>query len=76
MKSMDKNGDGKITVEDVEILLKELGLGFVSKHLARAIFDLVDTNHNGELEFRDLVALVSILKQLTSSSSSSNKMRL
>ena len=66
---MDKNGDGKITVEDVEILLKEMGLGFVSKHLARAIFELVDTNHNGQLEFRDLVALVSILKQLSSSSS-------
>ena len=71
---MDKNGDGKITVEDVEIILKELGLGFVSKPLARSIFDLVDTNHNGQLEFGDLVALVSILKQL--SSSSSNQMRL
>ena len=29
-KQFDKNGDGKITAEDVEILLKELGLGQVS----------------------------------------------
>ena len=64
---MDKNGDGKITVEDVEIILKDMGLGFVSKHLARAIFDLVDMNHNGQLDFRDLLALTSILKRLSSS---------
>jgi Ca2+-binding EF-hand superfamily protein len=69
---MDKNGDGKITVEDVEIILKEMGLGFVSKHLARAIFDIVDANHNGQLDFRDLLALASILKRLSSSSSSSS----
>lgn len=29
-KQFDKNGDGKITVDDVEILLKEMGLGQVS----------------------------------------------
>ncbi len=70
---MDKNGDGKITVEDVEIILKEMGLGFVSKHLARAIFNIVDTNHNGQLDFRDLIALTALLKQLASSYSSSSK---
>ncbi|CAF1399158.1 unnamed protein product [Adineta steineri] len=70
-KSMDKNGDGKITVEDVEIILKEMGLGFVSKHLARAIFDIVDTNHNGQLDFHDLIALTSLLKRLSSSSTTS-----
>ncbi|CAF2611038.1 unnamed protein product [Rotaria sp. Silwood2] len=72
-KSLDKNGDGKITVEDVEILLKEMGLGFVSKHLARAVFDIVDTNHNGQLDFRDLLALTSLLKRLSSSSASSDR---
>ena len=29
-KQFDKNGDGKITADDVEILLKEMGLGAVS----------------------------------------------
>ena len=74
-KSLDKNGDGKITVEDVEILLKEMGLGSVSKHLSRAIFNVVDANHNGQLDFQDLVALMSILKRLSSSSSSSSSSR-
>ena len=72
---MDKNGDGKITVEDVEILLKEMGLGFVSKHLSRAMFNIVDTNHNGQLDFRDLLALTSLLKRLSNSSPSSSSVR-
>ncbi len=29
-KQFDKNGDGKITVEDIQIYLQEMGLGFVS----------------------------------------------
>jgi Ca2+-binding EF-hand superfamily protein len=29
-KQFDKNGDGKITVEDIEIYLQEMGLGFVT----------------------------------------------
>jgi hypothetical protein len=49
-----------------------MGLGFISKHLSRAIFNIVDTNHNGRLDFRDLLALTSLLKHLSSSSSSSS----
>lgn len=67
---MDKNGDGKITVEDVEIILKQMGLGFVSKYLARTLFNIVDANHDGKLDFRDLVVLASLLKRLSASSSS------
>ena len=29
-KQFDKNGDGKITAEDIEIYLQEIGLGSVS----------------------------------------------
>ena len=29
-KQFDKNGDGKITVEDIQIYFQEFGLGFVS----------------------------------------------
>ena len=29
-KQFDKNGDGKITSEDIEIFFQELGLGFIS----------------------------------------------
>jgi hypothetical protein len=41
-KQLDKNGDGKITAEDIEIYLQEMGLGFVSPceylHLIQLIF--------------------------------------
>ena len=61
---MDKNGDGKVTLEDARIMLKELGFGIVSKHLAKTIFRLVDFNENGELDFGDMVAFVEILRNI------------
>ncbi len=63
---MDKNNDRKITVEDVQIMLQETGLGFLSKYVAQALFDMVDSNHDGKLQFRDFVALMGIIKQLIS----------
>ena len=63
---MDKNNDRKITVEDVQIMLQEMGLGFLSKYVATTLFDMVDSNHDGCLSFRDFVALMSIIKQLIS----------
>ncbi len=30
LKSLDKNGDGKITVDDIQLILQGLGLGSVS----------------------------------------------
>jgi Ca2+-binding EF-hand superfamily protein len=30
LKSLDKNGDGKITVDDIQLVLEGLGLGSVS----------------------------------------------
>ncbi|CAF1043229.1 unnamed protein product [Adineta steineri] len=63
-KTLDKNNDRKITVEDVQIMLEEMGLGFISKYAAKTLFEMVDTNHDGELQFRDFVALMGIIKQL------------
>jgi len=44
-KQFDKNGDGKITSEDIEIYLQEMGLGFVSpceyRHLIQLIFYVI-----------------------------------
>ena len=58
------NQDRKITVEDFQIILEKIGLGFLSKYVARALFFLLDVNHNGVLEFQDLVVLVSIIVKL------------
>ncbi|CAF4560711.1 unnamed protein product [Rotaria sp. Silwood1] len=63
-KTLDKNGDRKITVEDVQIMLEEMGLGFLSKYVSQTLFDMVDSNHDGTLQFRDFIALMSIIKQL------------
>ncbi|UJR26852.1 hypothetical protein I4U23_008164 [Adineta vaga] len=63
-KVLDKNNDRKITVEDIEIMLEEMGLNFVSKYVAKALFEMVDTDHDGVLQFRDFVALMGILKEL------------
>jgi hypothetical protein len=45
-------------------MLQEMGLGFLSKSLAQSLFEMVDSNHDGELQFRDCVALMGIIKQL------------
>lgn len=58
------NQDRKITVEDFQLILEKLGLGVLSKYAARALFFLLDMNHNGVLEFQDLVVLVSIVVKL------------
>ena len=63
-KTLDKNNDRKITVEDVQIMLQEMGLGFLSRYVGETLFDMVDSNHDGELQFRDFVALMGIIKQL------------
>lgn len=43
-----------------------MGLGFLSKYVAQALFDMVDADHDGQLQFRDFVALMSIIKELIS----------
>ncbi|CAF3332506.1 unnamed protein product [Rotaria socialis] len=63
-KTLDKNNDRKITVEDVQIMLAEMGLGFLSKYVAKALFDMVDSNHDGQLQFRDFIALMGIITKL------------
>jgi len=45
-------------------MLQEMGLGFLSKCIAQTLFDMVDSNHDGVLQFRDFIALMGIIKQL------------
>jgi Ca2+-binding EF-hand superfamily protein len=47
-------------------MLQEMGLGFISKYVAQTLFDMVDSNHDGQLQFRDFIALMGIIKQLLS----------
>lgn len=59
-------------MEDVQILLQEMGLGFLSQSVGEAIFQMVDSNHDGELQFRDFVALMGVIKQLVGAVQSVN----
>ncbi|CAF3930881.1 unnamed protein product [Rotaria magnacalcarata] len=63
-KQFDKNGDGKIAEVDIQLYLQELGLGGASAYLAKGIFQAVDQNHNGALDFTDLMALATMLNKL------------
>ncbi|CAF1172650.1 unnamed protein product [Rotaria sordida] len=63
-KQFDRNGDGKITADDIQIYLQEVGLGAASPYLAKALFQTVDQNHNGSLDFTDLMALTALLNKL------------
>ena len=47
-------------------MLGEMGLGFLSKYVAKTLFDMVDSNHDGQLQFRDFIALMGIIKKLLS----------
>ncbi|CAF0930590.1 unnamed protein product [Adineta steineri] len=64
-KSFDKNGDGKITTEDIQTYFQEMGLGFVSLYLTKGLFLLVDKNQNGCLDFVDLMGLCAIVYKLS-----------
>ncbi|CAF1115176.1 unnamed protein product [Didymodactylos carnosus] len=63
-KTFDKNGDGKITKEDIELYLRGMGIGFVSPYLAKSLFAAVDSNHSGTLDFVDLMTLMGLITAL------------
>jgi hypothetical protein len=53
-------------------MLQEMGLGFLSKYVAQTLFEMVDADHDGSLQFRDVVALMGIIKQLIGAVASVN----
>ncbi|CAF1031038.1 unnamed protein product [Didymodactylos carnosus] len=65
MSMLDKNGDGKITKEDLELLLKQFGInGTAAKVLAKYLFKQIDANKNGIIEPSDLVQASGLLLNL------------
>ena len=62
-KKLDRNGDGKITEEDFFIAIKELGFGSVGEKVVRVIFEEIDTNKNGQLDFHEALACFDIIKK-------------
>lgn len=54
-RSMDKNGDGMITLQE---FLASSSKDSKNKELNRRIFELIDQNRDGALEFHEFITLV------------------
>jgi Ca2+-binding EF-hand superfamily protein len=64
-KMLDKNGDGKVTKEDLQLLLQQFGInGIAAKVLAKYFFKQLDANGNGTIEPSDLTHANGILASL------------
>lgn len=64
---LDKNGDGKVTTEDLRILLEQFGIkGMAGKVVAKFIFKKLDADHSGTIEPSDLTNADGILMKLFS----------
>ncbi|CAF0748445.1 unnamed protein product [Adineta ricciae] len=59
------NGDGKITAEDIQIYLREMGLGEISPYMTKALFKAVDKNGNDSLDFTDLMDFSTMVNRFT-----------
>lgn len=64
-RMLDKNNDGRVTKEDLQILLEQFGInGMAAKILAKYIFKQLDANGNGTIEPSDLTHANGILSSL------------
>ena len=64
-RMLDKNGDGRVTKEDLQLLLEQFGInGMAAKVLAKYIFKQLDANNNGTIEPSDLTHANGILSSL------------
>lgn len=64
-RMLDKNGDGRVTKEDLQILLQGFGInGMAAKILSKYIFKQLDANNNGTIEPSDLTHANGILSSL------------
>lgn len=64
-RMLDKNGDGRVTKEDLQALLQQFGVNsMAAKVLAKYIFKELDANGNGTIEPSDLMHANGILAKL------------
>jgi Ca2+-binding EF-hand superfamily protein len=62
---LDKNGDGRVTKEDLKLLLEQFGIkGIPAKVLAKFIFKRLDADGSGAIEPSDLTHANGILSAI------------
>jgi Ca2+-binding EF-hand superfamily protein len=65
LRMLDKTGDGRVTKEDLQLLLQEFGInGMAAKVLSKYLFKQLDANGNGVIEPGDLTNANGILSSL------------
>lgn len=64
-RMLDKNGDGRVTNEDLQLLLQQFGVKSVAaKVLAKFIFKKLDADKSGTIEPSDLTHANGILSSI------------
>lgn len=58
-KTLDGNGDGKVSIQEYSDFVKETGR---SKFLTPNLFKLLDKNHDGTLDFEECVTIFYMIK--------------
>jgi len=64
-RMLDQNGDGRVTKEDLQLLLEKFGIkGMAAKVLAKFLFQKLDADKSGTIEPSDLTHANGILSSL------------
>ncbi len=64
-RMLDKNNDGHVTQEDLQLLLTQFGInGMPANILSKYIFKQLDGNNNGTIDSSDLANAGNILRSL------------
>ncbi|CAL4196178.1 unnamed protein product, partial [Meganyctiphanes norvegica] len=58
-ETFDEDGDGRITPEEVETVMKSLGIEIKSKEQVLDMIRQVDTNENGTLDLQEFTVMLS-----------------
>lgn len=62
---LDKNNDGRITNDDLQVLLTQFGVnGMAANILSKYVFKQLDANNNGTIDASDLANAGNILWSL------------
>jgi Ca2+-binding EF-hand superfamily protein len=72
LRILDRNNDGRITKEDLELLFEQFGInGMAAKVVSKYVFNQLDANGNGTIEASDLTNAGDILWSLLQKKQSS-----
>ena len=63
-ESMDKNGDGSLSIEEIESGLNKKYGGVVDEELAKFFYKAMDSDGNGEIDKEEFVRMFDIIDEM------------